>query len=170
MTSPAVLHVIPSLEMGGAERMLTSLVTAKRSTQINQYVVNLMKGGEFSEQIRNAGVPLHELDLNEATFPTAVIRLAKLIRHLSPVAIQSWLYYGDLISTAALYLSGRRRQTRLFWGVRCSDINQSGYGKRLRLSVAACAKLSRFTDAVVANSYAGRRVTRSSDIRLGHSS
>lgn len=157
MTPPVVLHVIPGLGMGGAERMLTSLVAAKRSPQYGQCVVNLMKGGEFSQQIRNAGIPLHELDLDEMTLPATVLRLAKLIRHLSPVAIQSWLYYGDLISTTALYLSGRRRQTRLFWGVRCSDLNQSDYGKRLRLSVAACAKLSRFTDAVVANSYAGRR-------------
>lgn len=143
--------------MGGAERMLTSLVTAKRSMQFSQCVVSLMKGGTFSEQIKNSGVPLYELEMNQPNLPAAVLRLALLIRKLSPVAIQSWLYYGDLATTVALYLSGRRRDTRLYWGVRCSDIRQSHYGARLRLSVAACAKLSRFTNAVVANSNAGRR-------------
>ena len=143
--------------MGGAERMLTSLVTAKRNTQFPQCVINLMKGGTFSEQIKNAGVPIYELDTNKTNVPAAVLRLALLIRQHSPVAIQGWLYYGDLIATAALYLSGRRRQTQLYWGIRCSDLDQSSYGTRLRLSVAACARLSRFTDAVVANSYTGRR-------------
>jgi glycosyltransferase involved in cell wall biosynthesis len=137
--------------------MLTSLVTVKRNTNFRQCVVNLSKGGAFSEQIGNSGVPLHELDANRFNLPATVLRLASLIRQLSPAAIQSWLYYGDLVAMAALYLSGHRRQTRLFWGIRCSDISQSSYGVRLRLSVAACARLSRFTDAVVANSYAGRR-------------
>src|SRR5262245_13923745 len=157
MTSPDVLHIIPGLGIGGAERMLTSLVTAKRGTTIRQRVVNLMKDGAFSEQIRAAGIPLYELDLKATTAPTAVLRLASLIRQISPHAIQSWLYYGDLISMAALYLSGRRRQTRLYWGVRCSDITRSGYSARLRLSIATCARLSRFTDGIVANSFAGQR-------------
>ena len=156
MTPPIVLHVIPGLETGGAERMLTSVVTAKRNMQFSQYVVNLMKGGVFSEQIRDAGVPICELGLNSINLPAIVLQLALLIRRLSPAVIQTWLYYGDLIGTAALYLSGRRRETRLYWGIRCSDINQASYGARLRLSVGACVKLSRFTDAVIANSYAGR--------------
>src|SRR4029079_5730355 len=132
MTRPVVLHVIPSLETGGAERMLTSLVTAKRNTQFTQCVVNLMRGGTFSEQIRSAGVSLHELDMNQFNLPATIFRLAFLIRKLSPVAVQSWLCYGDLVAMAALYLSGRRHQTRLYWGVRCSDMNQSSYGVRLR--------------------------------------
>jgi glycosyltransferase involved in cell wall biosynthesis len=156
MAPPVVLHVIPSLEMGGAERMLTSLVTAKRSRNFDQCVVSLMKGGAFSEQIGNAGVPLYELEMSQPNFPAVVFRLASLIRKLSPVAIQSWLYYGDLAATAALYLSGRRHRTRFYWGVRSSDILKSNYSRRLRLSVAACARLSRFPDAIVANSYAGR--------------
>jgi hypothetical protein len=91
--------------------------------------------------------------------PVAVFRIASLIRKLSLLAIQSWLYYGDLIATAALYLSGRRHQTRLYWGGRCSDISQR-YSIQSRLAVAACVKVSRFPDAVVANSYSGRRTGR----------
>ena len=116
MTRPVVLHVIPSLVMGGAEHVLTSLVTAKRLTPYPQGVVNLMKGGPYTDPIRNAGVPLYEIGLNRANLPVAVFRLASLIRKLSPLVIQSWLYYGDLIATVALYLSGRRHQTRLYWG------------------------------------------------------
>jgi len=156
MTRPVVLHVVPSLVTGGAEHMLASLVTAKRAKPYPQAVASLMTGGAYAERIRAAGVPLYELGLNLINWPIVVVRLAALIRKLSPEAIQSWLYYGDLIATLALYLSGRRRETRLYWGVRCSDISQR-FSARSRLMVAACVRLSRLADAVIANSYAGRR-------------
>jgi len=156
MTRPTVLHVIPSLATGGAEHMLASLVTANRTASYPQAVVNLMGGGTYAEPIRKAGVPIYELGLNLFNGPIVVLRLASLIRKLSPVSIQSWLYYGDLIATLALVLSGRRRKTKLYWGVRCSDISQR-FNARSRLIVAACVRLSHLPDAVVANSYAGRR-------------
>jgi len=156
MTRPVVLHVIPGLATGGAEHMLASLVTAKRAEPYAQAVVNLMAGGSYTAPIRAAGVPLYELGMNSINGPLVVIRLAALIRKLSPAVIQSWLYYGDLITTLALYLSGRRHETKLYWGVRCSDISRQ-FDARSRFIVALCARLSRLADAVVANSYAGRR-------------
>lgn len=155
MTRPMVLHVIPDLITGGAQHMLTSLVTAKRSTPYRQAVVNLIGGGIFTDAVRNAGVPVYELGLNTLNWPIVVFRLAALIRKLSPSAIQSWLYYGDLVTTPALYLSGRRRDTKLYWGVRGSDISRH-FNARSRLAVALCVLLSRFPDAVIANSHAGR--------------
>jgi glycosyltransferase involved in cell wall biosynthesis len=136
--------------------MLASLVTARRAAPYPQVVVNLMGGGTFAEPIHKAGVPIYELGLNLFNGPIVVLQLASLIRKLSPAAIQSWLYYGDLITTLALYLSGRRQETRLYWGVRCSDISQH-FNARSRLTVALCTYLSRLPDAVIANSYAGRR-------------
>lgn len=155
MTRPVVLHVIPSLVTGGAEHMLASLVTAKRAAPYPQAVVSLMAGGVYADAIRNAGVPVHELGVGTLNWPIAVFQLAALIRKLSPAAIQSWLYYGDLITTLALVLSGHRRETKLYWGVRCSDISQR-FNAQSRLMVALCVRLSRFPDAVIANSYAGR--------------
>ena len=155
MTRPTVLHVIPSLVTGGAEHMLASLVTAQRAAPYPQAVVSLMPGGAYTDVIRNAGVPVYELGLNQLNWPIVILRLAALIRKLSPQAIQSWLYYGDLIATLALYLSGRRRDTRLYWGVRCSDISRR-FNVQSRLMVSLCVRLSRLPDAIIANSYAGR--------------
>ena len=165
MTSRKVLHVIPGLGTGGAEHMLATLVTAKRDVPIEQAVVNLMAGGELAAGIRTAGVAVHELGMTgAATFPGTVLRLAAIIREIKPDAIQSWLYYGDLIALLALGLSGRRSQTRLYWGIRCSDMDQSQYRAALRYTIAACARLSARPDAVVANSFAGRDV----HTRLGY--
>ena len=165
MTRPTVLHVIPGLITGGAEHMLASLVTAKRAAPYPQAVVNLMAGGTYTDIIRNAGVPVHELGLTTLNGSIVVWRLAALIRRLAPAAIQSWLYYGDLITTLALYLSGRRRDTKLYWGVRCSDISRR-FNAQSRLMVALCMRLSRCPDAVIANSYAGRSDHR----RIGYRS
>jgi glycosyltransferase involved in cell wall biosynthesis len=161
MSAPTILHVIPGLRGGGAEHMLTRLVTAKRAQPIKPVVADLLGGSELAATIREAGVPVHELGLGHpATLPLAFFRLIHLIRRLRPAAIQSWLYYGDLLALWALERSGLRNSTRLYWGVRCSDIDLSQYGHALRWTIAACIRRSDRPDAVVANSYAGRDVHR----------
>ncbi len=69
--------------------------------------------------------------------------------------VQGWLYHGDLAALLGLALSGRRRTTRLAWGLRCSNLDMDVYGRGLRLVQAACARLSRYPDIVIANSKAG---------------
>lgn len=159
-----VFHVIPGLGLGGAEATLAGLVAApgRRSVPI---VVNLLSGGAHAERIRGAGVELIELGMRGlASVPATVRRLARLIREREPDVVQGWMYYGDLVATLALRLSGRRPATRLYWGVRCSDMEIARYGLPLKATVAACRRLSRMPDAVIANSEAGRAVHQ----RLGY--
>ncbi|MBS0534402.1 MAG: glycosyltransferase [Proteobacteria bacterium] len=158
---PLVLHVIPGLGTGGAEHMLATLVTARRREPYRQVVVNLLKGGANADRIRAAGVDLIEIGMRHPILlPAAIIRLAAVIRRLQPDVIQSWLYYGDLAALLALTLSGRRAATRLYWGVRCSDMDLSRYHWVLRQTIALCARWSAAPDAVIANSFAGRDVHR----------
>jgi glycosyltransferase involved in cell wall biosynthesis len=166
MGAPTILHVIPGLPTGGAERMLASLVTAQRADAMTPVVVDMIGGGELAAPIRAAGIPVHDLGLKRPLdMPAALLRLTRLIRHVAPTAIQSWLYYADLLSLWALERSGRRGMTRLYWGVRCSDMDQRQYSRALRWTIAACAQRAARPDAVVANSFAGRDVHR----RLGYS-
>lgn len=161
MSSATVLHVIPGLGTGGAEQMLATLVTARRDRPIAPVVVDLIGDGDFTAAIRAAGVPVHELGLRHpAAVPLVLARLAGLIRQLRPAAIQSWLYYGDLMAYWALNLSGLRRTTRLYWGLRCSNMDQTQLGPFARWTIAACARRSAAPDAVVANSFAGRDAHR----------
>ena len=153
----SIMHVIPGLGTGGAESMLAALVASRRENPFEQIVVNLLRGGAMADRILAAGVPIVELGMEHpAAFGPAVLRLAQLIRQKRPTAIQSWLYYGDLAAYWALRLSSRRATTRLYWGIRCADMDLSQYGLALRLAVKACARRSGQPDAVVANSYAGR--------------
>ena len=162
---PTVLHVIPSLRTGGAEHTLTALVTAKRKQPLSQIVVDLLGGpggdSQLAETIRAAGIPVHQLGgRSPFDLPYILFRLCGLIRQVRPTAIQSWLYYADLASLWALELSAHRAATLLYWGIRCSDMDQSHYRRALRWTIKACAKRSKRPDAVVANSYAGRDAHR----------
>lgn len=159
--APLVLHVIGGLGVGGAERMLTALVAAPRPQPHPQAVADLFQGGALAAEIRAAGVAVHEFGLGGPLgVPRAVMALARLIRALRPAVVQTWMYYADLIGLWALERSGRRRETRLYWGIRCSDMDQSRYGRALRWTIAAAARRSGRPDAVIANSYAGRAFHR----------
>jgi glycosyltransferase involved in cell wall biosynthesis len=162
---PTVLHVIPGLHTGGAEHMLAALVTAKRKQQFSQIVVDLSGGtagdSALTEAICIAGIPVRRFGGRIAfDLPIILFRLCGLIRQIRPSAIQSWLYYADLASLWALELSGQRATTRLYWGIRSSDMDQSHYRRALGWTIKACAKRSKRPDAVVANSFAGRDVHR----------
>ena len=70
--------------------------------------------------------------------------------------VHSWLYHVDMLATLALALSGRRRATRLVWGIRCSDMDMRRYGRSTRYVLKLLPPLSSRTDLVLCNSEAGR--------------
>ena len=52
-----VIHVITDLDVGGAERMLVSYLTAKRDAAPNSFAVSLLSGGYFAKWLSEAGLP-----------------------------------------------------------------------------------------------------------------
>jgi glycosyltransferase involved in cell wall biosynthesis len=151
------MHVITGLGTGGAEAMLTALAVARVRDGAPTCVVSLLPGGANRARLAAAGVEVADLGMSRGRVGLGSLRrLARLIRAWRPDAIQSWMYHADLASLLALWLSGRRRATRLFWGVRCSDMDWSRYGALSRLVVRLCARLSPCPDAVTVNSEAGR--------------
>ena len=156
-----VMHVITDLDVGGAERMMTSYLMSQRDCAPEAIVVSLLPGGSFSKGLRLAKIPVIDLNMRRNTPSVAsVFRLAKLISEEKPDVIQGWMYHADLLTSLALLISGRVSSTRFYWGVRCSDMDTSKYGLALRLTIWACTWLSWLPDGVIANSFAGRRVHR----------
>jgi glycosyltransferase involved in cell wall biosynthesis len=163
--APRVLHVINGLRTGGAEGMLTSLVLAEKAEGRTPSVIALTPGGVNYMRLQEAGVQVRHLGMRSALDSLlALFRLAAAIRRERPAVVMSWMYYADLMATIALFVSGRRGRTRLAWGVRCSDLDLKRYRRQLRVVVRGCAFLSRWPDAIIANSEAGIEVHR----RLGY--
>lgn len=146
--------------------MLAALLLAKRPLAPSVEVITLVPGGEVSDRLQGAGIRVTDLGCRLGRPEVRpIFELARIIRSERPHVVQSWMYHADLVATLGLYLSGRRKATRLFWGIRCSDMDLRRYRWTLRLAVRVNAGLSRTPDAIVANSYCGRAYHQ----RLGYS-
>jgi len=163
--APRVLHVITGLGVGGAEKVLSDLVIADSKAGRHAAIVSLIPGGAQHDKLRAAGIAVRDLGMRRDRLnPLALLRLAAFIREHRPDVIQTWMYHADLLGLLALLLSGRRGCCRLYWGIRCSNMDLARYAPRLRLVIRLCAWLSRLPDGVIANSRAGRDWHR----RLGY--
>ena len=150
-----IMHVITGLTRGGAESQLARLVCAGAPGMGRAVVVSLLPGGAYRREIETAGVPVHDLGMARGRAnPLGLPRLARLIRRYRPHVLHAWMYHAQLPATLALAVSGRRRGTRLVWGVRCSNMDFARYGRSLRWVVRACGRLSSRPDAVLFNSEA----------------
>lgn len=154
-----VMHVINSLNRGGAERTLASLVTNAASAdtheQAKHVIVTLIAGGPFEQEVRSAGIEVHSLRMRRGIpSPRALIRLVALLRRFRPDTVISWLYHADLLATIAVVLAGR---PRLIWNLRGTRKDARQTSRTTIAVVRVLAVLSRIPWAVGANSYAGRR-------------
>src|SRR6476469_2507469 len=160
-----ILYVTAGLRGGGAEAMLTRLVTAQPGLADEITLVSLLPAEGHIERLIAGCVRVLELQFDKMGGVAAgLLKLAKLIADSRPDIVQGWMYHGDLAALVALVLSGRRKQTHLIWSIRCSAMDWRSYGLALSLVVKACTLLSRWPDVVTANSLAGLK----SHLALGY--
>jgi glycosyltransferase involved in cell wall biosynthesis len=160
-----IVYVTAGLRGGGAEAMLTRLATAQPGVADEITLVSLLPAEGHIDRLVAGGVTVVELQFDRVGGAAAgLVKLAKLIADSRPDIVQGWMYHGDLAALVALVMSGRRKQTRLVWSIRCSDMDLRHYGRGLRLVVKACTLLSGSPDLVTANSAAGLK----SHLALGY--
>jgi glycosyltransferase involved in cell wall biosynthesis len=127
-----VLHLIGSLENGGAEAVLVRLVTA--DSDIQHRVVSIGPADWYSDMLMERGIDLHHLDLRgPAGFPAAVRRLKKLIEEFRPDLIQGWMYRANMLGGVL----GKIMKVPVVWGIHCST-----FGRPLRFRSRALVRLS----------------------------
>ena len=149
-----VVHVITTLNTGGAESMLAKLVRSMSPARFDNRVISLMDPGPVAEDILAAGVPVESLRMRRGIpNPVALLRLARLLRHWRPQIVQTWLYHSDLISTLA---SVGRHPWATVWNIRCAEVDMATYRPSTSLVRRVLVALSRWPDAVIANSETGR--------------
>ncbi len=147
-----LLHIIPGLEMGGAETVLVQLSHALQSRGIVQQVVSLGGRGSYSGEIEANGIEVTHLGLRRGyDVVGGIVRLTRLVASRRPDLIQGWMYHGNIAAAISHRLAPGRKSRRLYWNLRASNVD----AERYRWVVAVSARLSRWPDAVVANSVAG---------------
>lgn len=154
-----VVHIITSLDAGGAQQMLSRIVTNANDTGINeveQIVVSLMSGGKYASSLKESNIEVHCLGLQRRHHSLkTLVRLSKILRSKEPDVVMTWLYHADLMGTVAALLAGISVR-RVIWNLRCSNIDFARYARTTRVIVTALSWMSFLPGAVVVNSDNGR--------------
>ncbi|MDG3003471.1 glycosyltransferase [Paludisphaera mucosa] len=97
---------ITDLDVGGAERALTSLALGLDRRRWSPRVVNLSAEGVLAATIRAHDIPVESLELDRKRPDAGVIRMAKALRHVRPALVQSFLFHANVLSRLAGPLAG----------------------------------------------------------------
>jgi glycosyltransferase involved in cell wall biosynthesis len=144
-----ITHLITGLETGGAEGMLSRLVTGTDRDRFRSVVVSMTEPGTVGQQIAAGGIPLRSLGMGRGTpDPRGLLRLRRVLREFRPDVLQTWLYHADLLGLAAWRLGW---VPRLVWNLRSTETVGSTTVRRL------LTRWSALPDAVVVNSHQGQR-------------
>jgi glycosyltransferase involved in cell wall biosynthesis len=150
-----VLHLITSLDVGGAQRMLAKLLGGIDRDRFESRVLSLVGGGALAEPIRAAGTPVGELGMRRGwPDPRALRRLRRELLDDPPEVLMTWLYHADILGTLGARLAGLAAPV---WNLRCTLHGGSGRGLSSRLGPRICAAMSRAPRMVVTNSREGQR-------------
>lgn len=136
-----VVHVINSFASGGAEAMLCNLLRRCDRDRFEPSVVALIDDMTIAGPVLRAGIPLVTIGMKPGIpDPRGLMRLVQHFRRVKPDVVQTWMDHSNLIGGLAARLGSR---ASVVWGIHASN-HVVGVAKRMtRLTVSACAKLSR---------------------------
>ncbi len=148
-----LVHLITSLQVGGAQAHLVKTVSRFRTDRIASTVISLVPGGRMAQELKAAGVSVLSLGMRPGwPGPLGFLRLVFLLRRLRPHVVQTYLYHADLVGFLAARAAG---VPAIFWNVRQSSMEFSRYGRTTGLTARLCARLSPRVDRILVNSRAG---------------
>src|SRR5687768_14057109 len=102
-----VLHLIPSLGGGGAERQIAYLARglSERGGDVH---VGILRGGANLERLESTGATVHWIRSSGNYDPFLLPRTVSLIRRVRPDVVQTWLTQMDVVGGLAALIVGKR--------------------------------------------------------------
>lgn len=135
-----IVHIIMSLNIGGAELMLKRLVLhSHQREQFQHIVITLTDLGIMGPELQNRGITVHSLGMKSLpTLPLTFLKLQRLLKKIQPDVVQTWMYHSDLLGGLAAKSLGVKK---IVWGIRNTELNTKENFSR-KAMVNLCAKLS----------------------------
>lgn len=151
-----VTHVITGLPRGGAQTVLSYLVSHSDRDRFAMRVISLTEEDAVGAQLAAAGIPVRALGLSRAVpSPVLLARLVRWLRQDRAQLVQTWLYHGDLFGGVAARVAG----IPTVWNIRQTDLDPATTRKSTVWTAKACARLSRRVPVqIVCCSHASERV------------
>src|SRR5690349_10334164 len=94
-----VLHLIPNMGGGGAERELAHLAGALHRQGLNVHVGLIGEGPNY-EHLARGGAVLHKIGAFSNYDPRLLLRIHRLMREVRPNVVQTWMTQMDVVGGA----------------------------------------------------------------------
>jgi len=140
-----ILHCIPSMGGGGAERQLCYTAEQMFRDGLDVHVV-YFQDGPNTQRLKSSGVKIHHLTCISNYDPTIIYKIIKTARKIQPHIIQTWIPQIDVLAGISSMLT----TTPFILSERVSSLAYGkGWKDRLRNAIG------RRADAIIANSKEG---------------
>lgn len=144
---PRILHIIPTFDRAGAEKLLLLLAEGLVRQGFDVHVCALTRGGPLRAEFHAAGIPTMIIGKRWKADALAYARLHRHVRRLRPDLVHTWIFAAGAYGRVAARAVGVRR---LVAGEYCVDRWKSTW------QWIVDRGLARFTDRFVTNSPAVR--------------
>lgn len=123
-----VVHIITSLQTGGAEMMLYKLLASMNRDEFESSVICLSEEGPVGEQIQALGISVQALGM-KPSLPNPILfwRLVRWLRQTKPDVVQTWMYHADLLGSLAARLADG---LPVAWNVQSGGLNPASDKRR----------------------------------------
>lgn len=151
-----IVHLITTLEYGGAETQLQRLILASNKERFRHIVICLAEGGPIGSELMEAGIEVHPLGIKRGSWsPWGTLKLVRLLNSFKPDVLHCWLYHSCLMGWVAERFAPTKR---LIWALRSANPSVLAYSMQLRAIIRLCARLSGGSDCIIVNSETAKRV------------
>jgi glycosyltransferase involved in cell wall biosynthesis len=156
-----IIHVITSLNVGGAEQALERLLLTTPDAQYNTLVISLKNLGKIGEELQSRGFEVVALNMRSfLAFPVGIFRLYRIICQFQSDIVQTWLYHADLIGGVAAKIVGVKC---IIWGIRTTELDSGS-----KLTAWIRKLLARLSYVIPAKIVCVAEASRKKHIALGY--
>ncbi len=145
-----IVHVITSLDMGGAERSLANLVLNMDRRQYSNVVLCLKDLGYWGPKLQEQGIEVIALNMHSSIRAIPGLwKIWRILRQRKPDVVQAWMYHANVVAFVIGRMAGIKN---IYWNIRCSLMDLSQYGFLTRLMFRCGAFLAKWPRAIINNS------------------
>lgn len=107
-SKPLVLHVLPTLEGGGAERVVHDICAQLPHEGFRVFVVSILRGGPLELDFRKSGIPFRILHVRGVFGWKAIRELIRVMHLRRPAIVHTHLFGADMWGRVAAICAGIR--------------------------------------------------------------